>query len=546
MTSAMDRRGLLITGARIFTADPARPWADTLITHGNRIVFVGDEADALNLGGLGSERIHLPGGLVTPGLNEAHVHLTMGSEVLDDLNLDGIGTLPDLQERVRAYAAAHPEREWITGYGLSYSPLSHLNRAERLVLDDAVADRPVFLRALDFHSAWCNTRALTVANIIEGAPLPLPNEVVMGHDGLATGMLKERQAYHLIERLWPEPTAAERDARLAKAMRYMNSLGITSFQNMDGDPQRVAWFDRLHQEGRLSLRGHFYMSMREHYPRERLQEFAEVMRGHQSAWNLVRGIKMFIDGVVESKTALMLDPYADGSADTGVPDMDPRAHFEISVEADRLGMDVATHAIGDKGVRLSLDAYEAAARANPGRTRRRHRIEHIETIHPSDIARFAELRVTASMQPLHAVPNDDPRTSPWTTLVGPVREPWAFPWRLLTQSGAVLAFGSDWPVVTPDPRIGIHAALTRRTLQGDPPGGWQPQHCLTLAETLLAYTRGGAYAESMEESKGILREGALADIACFDHDLFALSARGILTAEVVLTVVDGKVVYRTL
>ncbi len=306
----------------------------------------------------------------------------------------------------------------------------------------------------------------------------------------------------------------------------MNSLGITSFQNMDGDPERVAWFERLHAEGKLSLRSHFYMSMREHYPRERLQEFAAVMRAHQSEWNLVRGIKMFIDGVIESKTALLLDPYADGSQDTGVPDMDPQAHFEIAVEADRLGMDVATHAIGDKGVRLSLDAYEAAARATPGRSHRRHRIEHIETIHPSDIRRFAGLGVTASMQPLHSVPNGDPRTSPWTTLVGPAREPWAFPWRLLTQSGAVLAFGSDWPVVTPDPRIGIHAALTRRTMQGEPPGGWQPQQCLTLAETLLAYTRGGAYAESMEESKGILREGALADIACFDQDLFALSPTG--------------------
>ncbi len=218
MTSDLDRRGLVITGARIFTADPARPWADALVSRGNRIAFVGAEPEALDLADPGSERIHLPGGLVTPGLNEAHVHLTMGSEVLNDLNLDGIGTLPDLQERVRAYATDHPEREWITGYGLSYSPLSHLNRAERLALDDAVADRPVFLRALDFHSAWCNTRALTLANIMEGAPLPLPNEVVVGADGLATGMLKERQAYHLIERLcgrylqrrsampgWPRP-----------------------------------------------------------------------------------------------------------------------------------------------------------------------------------------------------------------------------------------------------------------------------------------------------------------------------------------------------
>src|SRR6185312_4052819 len=273
MATEAEPRGLLLSGARIFTADPARPWAEALVTRGNRIIFVGTERDALDHAMPGSERIHLSGGLVTPGLNEAHVHLTMGSEVLHDLNLDGVGTLPDLQERVRAYAAAHPEREWITGYGLSYSPMSRLSRPERLVLDEALADRPLFLRALDFHSAWCNTIALTLAGITDGAPLPLPNEVVVGHDGLATGMLKERQAYHLIERLWPAPSAAERDTRLAEAMRYMNSLGITSFQNMDGDPERVAWFARLHAEGKLSLRSHFYLSMREHYPRERLQEF---------------------------------------------------------------------------------------------------------------------------------------------------------------------------------------------------------------------------------------------------------------------------------
>ncbi|MGH2346905.1 MAG: amidohydrolase, partial [Chloroflexota bacterium] len=483
--------------------------------------------------------------LLTPGFNESHVHLTMGSEVLHDLNLDGISTLSALQEQLRAQARAYPERAWITGYGLSYTPLGHLGRAERLALDEAVPDRPVFLRALDFHSAWCNTRALQLAGIAEGAALPLPNEVVLDANGSATGMLKERQAYHLIERLWPEPTPAERDVLLAEAMRYLNGLGITSFQNMDGTPEQVAWFNRLHEEQRLTLRAHFYMSMREHYPRERLREFAELSRAQQGEWNLVRGIKMFIDGVVESKTALMLDPYADGSGDTGIPDMDPQAHREIAIEADRLGMDVATHAIGDRGVRLTLDAYEAAARANPGRRHRRHRIEHIETIHPADIPRFAQLGVTASMQPLHAVPNEDPRTSPWTTLVGPARLPWAFPWRLLTRSGAIVSFGSDWPVVTPDPRLGIHAALTRRTPLGEPAGGWRPDQCLTLAETLHAYTQGGAYAESMEASKGILREGALADLTCFGHDLFALSPQEILKTEVVLTVVDGQVVHRT-
>jgi len=541
----MNTNGLLVTGARVYTANPAYPWAEALITQGNMLVFVGSEPEARFLVPPGTEHIHLDGGLLMPGINESHVHLSMGSEILHELNLDGAQTQEQLRDRLGIYAAANPNKEWITGYGLSYTPLGHLTQPERCALDEIVADRPVFLRAVDFHTAWCNSLALRQAGIAEGAPLPLPNEVVVDRHGMATGMLKERQAYALIERLWPEPTSARRDAMLIEAMRYLNSLGITSFQNMDGDPERLIWYARLHEEGRLTLRANHYMSMREHFPRERLEEFAELRRRYQGDWNRTHGIKMFIDGVIESKTAAMLEPYADRSGETGIPDMDPQAHYEISIAADRLGMDVSTHAIGDRGVRLTLDAYEAARKANPDRSRRRHRIEHIETIDPADIPRLGRLGITASMQPLHAVPNEDPRTSPWTTLAGPERARYAFPWRSLSRAGAVLSFGSDWPVVTPDPRAGIHSALTRRTRDGEPKGGWYPEQSLTLAETLDAYTVGGAYAEGQEDRKGMLRERMLADFTCFAQDLFALSPAEILSSHVVLTVVDGEVVYRT-
>lgn len=545
MGNASPGSGLLITGARVYTADPRRPWAEAVVTRGGLVTFVGSEAGARGLAAAGSEHLHCEGGLLMPGINESHVHLSMGSAVLHELDLDGVQTLDALGARVRAYGAANPNLEWITGYGLSYTPLGHLGQPERSALDAIVADRPVFLRAVDFHSAWCNSLALERAGITEGAPLPLPNEVVVDRQGQATGMLKERQAYGLIERLWPEPTSEQRDAMLVEAMRYLNSLGITSFQNMDGDPERLRWFARLRDEGRLTLRANHYMSMREHFPRERLEEFAALCRQYNDDWNRTNGIKMFIDGVIESKTAAMLAPYADGSGETGVPDMDPEAHREICIAADRLGMEIATHAIGDRGVRLTLDAYEAAGQANPGRHQRRHRIEHIETIDPADIPRVGRLGITASMQPLHAVPNEDPTTAPWALLAGPERARHAFPWRSLSRTGAVLSFGSDWPVVTPDPRTGIHAAITRRTRDGEPRGGWFPEQALTLGETLNAYTVGGAHAEGREERKGMLREGMLADLTCFDHDLFALQPAEILHAKVVLTVLDGEVVYRT-
>jgi predicted amidohydrolase YtcJ len=229
-----------------------------------------------------------------------------------------------------------------------------------------------------------------------------------------------------------------------------------------------------------------------------------------------------------------------------VPDIELGLYREIVLEADRLGMDVATHAIGDLGVRLTLDAYEAAARARGDRHDRRHRAEHIEVGNAADIPRFKALGVTASMQPFHAVPVGDPRVSPWTRLVGSEREPYSFPWRSLAEAGATLAFGSDWPVVTPDVRVGLVAAVTRTNRDGLPDGGWQPQQCVTLSQALDAYTRGGAYAEAQEQVKGMLRPGMLADVTVFGQDLFTLRPREMLAAEIALTIVGGRVVHRTM
>jgi len=545
VTATPRESGLLITGARVYTADPRRPWAEAIAIRGNRIVYVGTEAGAREQAGSGAARAHVPGGLATPGLNESHVHMTMGSHALTILNLDGIATLPALRERLRAYAAAHPDKPWIEGYGLAYEPLGGLDRPERLALDEAVADRPVFIRAMDYHSAWANTAALRLAGIERGADVPRPNEVVVDASGLATGMLKERQALDCIGRLIAEPTREQSDDMLHQAMRYMNGLGITSVQNMDGDPERLLQYERLRERGDLSVRAYHYLNIRTPAQRERLPEFAELTRRYADLWNHTRGIKLFIDGVVEAKTALLLEPYADGSSDTGVPDMELQAFHEIVVEADRLGMDVAVHAIGDRGVRLTLDAYEAAQQANGGRRDRRHRVEHIEVGHPADIPRFARLGVTASMQPYHAAPGGDPRYTLWTELVGPEREPYAFPWRALLETGAHLAFGSDWPVVTPDVRVGLHTALTRTNLACEPRGGWQTQQSVTLAQALDAYTRGGAYAEAREDAKGMLRAGMLADVTIFAQDLFTLPPDDILSVEIAATVVDGQVVHRS-
>jgi predicted amidohydrolase YtcJ len=315
---------------------------------------------------------------------------------------------------------------------------------------------------------------------------------------------------------------------------------------MDGDLNRLQQYTRLSESHDLSIRACHYMSVREETPRDYLQEVQEYTRAYDGPWNRVGGIKLFIDGVVEAQTAWMVEPYADGSGETGVPDMDPDVYREIVMAADALGMDVATHAIGDQGIRTALDAYEAAQQANGGRRERRHRVEHIEVGNPDDLSRFGRLGVTASMQPLHAVPTTDPRFTPWTQLVGPQREPYAFAWRSLLETGARLAFGSDWPIVTIDTRPGIHAAITRCTVSGEPQGGWQPQLGVTLAQALDAYTSGAAYAERQQHVKGILRAGLLADITAFAQDPFRLPADEMLDIEIALTVIDGRPVHRLL
>jgi predicted amidohydrolase YtcJ len=535
----------LIIGARVYTADPALPWADALLTRGNRIAFVGSAAEARARAVTFTKEIAIPDGLVLPGLNDSHIHMTMGSYDLTILNLEGVFTAAVLQERLRCYADEHPEREWVEGYGLPYEPLTGINRPEREILDEAVADRPVYVRAFDSHSAWCNSAGLRRAGIERGANIPLPNEVVVDPaSGLTTGMLKEKLAHDIVAAVIGEPGQDERDDMLCHAVRYLNRLGITSVQNMDGDLDRLTQYARLHERGDLSMRAYHYMSVREETPRDYLRECLEYTRRFDGLWNRTAGIKLFIDGVVESKTAWMLEPYADGSGDVGVPDIDPEVYRELVIAADALGMDVATHAIGNRGIRTALDAYQAAQEANGGARGRRHRVEHIECIDPADIPRFGTLGVTASMQPLHAAPTTDPRSTPWTALVGPAREPYAFNWRTLLETGARLSFGSDWPIVTPDVRTGLHAATHRTTVEGEPEGGWQPQQCITLSQALDAYTRGAAYAERQNGIKGMLRAGMLADVTVFGQDLFRLTPHELLQAEVVLTILDGRVVYR--
>jgi predicted amidohydrolase YtcJ len=267
--------GLLLTGGRVYTADPDRPWAEAVLTRGTTIAYVGSAAAAHDMATAGTEWLDLPGTLILPGLNDSHIHTNWGGHALEMLDLDGVNTLAELQDALRAFTAAHPERRWILGTGLAYEALAQ-EVCPRLALDAVIADRPVYLRALDWHSAWANTQALAIGGILDGAEVPKPNEVVVDQDGRATGLLREHLATELITNHIPPYTSEEEDASLIGAFRYLNSFGITSVQNMHGDPRLVQRYRALREQGRQTVRALHYMRIDEPAQRERLPEFAAL------------------------------------------------------------------------------------------------------------------------------------------------------------------------------------------------------------------------------------------------------------------------------
>jgi predicted amidohydrolase YtcJ len=533
---------LLLRNARVYTGNPAQPWAAALAAVGDRIVWLGDDRAAAMWAGPQTRQIDGGGRLALPGLIDSHFHLLLGARALGQLDLDAATDIADLQRRLRDYAAANPGRAWIVGRGWKYSLFAPGQAIERAILDAAVADRPVLLTAFDGHTAWANSVALERAGIMAGAATGSDfSTVVLGADGQASGELREGPAIDMVRRLIPPMGAAEQDDLLRRALANLAALGVTGVHNMDGDEAQLALYRRFADADELSLRVLLPLSLRPGSPPDQIDAWAELAR--QQAGPLLRAgaVKLFMDGVVESKTALLLAPYADGSGDLGAANYDQEEFEELVVRADARGLQVLVHAIGDGAVRRTLDGYAAALRAN-GRRDSRHRVEHVELIDPADVARFVELGVVAAMQPIHANFGLDPHNT-WRRLAGPERWPWGFAWRRLRDAGVRIAFGSDWPVASPDPLRGLHVARNRIKLDFSGPASAFPDQRLTLAESVAAYTGEAAYAGHREADLGRLAPGYLADLVLLSQNIFELPDAAIGEARVELTVVGGKVVF---
>ncbi|MCT9008926.1 amidohydrolase [Streptomyces rhizosphaerihabitans] len=534
---------LLFTGGPVFT--PEGRAATAVAVTGERITAVGN-SEVHELIGPGTEVVDLAGRLLLPGFQDAHVHPVPAGLELTQCDLTGAKTAEDTVAAVRAYAEAHPEREWITGGGWSMEAFAG-GTPTRELLDAVVPDRPVYLPNRDHHGAWVNSRALELAGVTRDTPDPVDGRFERDASGEPTGMLQEG-AMQSVGRLTPAATPADRLAALLHAQRHLHALGITAWQDaivgtflgME-DPSEA--YLTAARDGSLTARVVGALWWDRARGAEQIPELVERRAALEHGRFRATSVKLMLDGVAENGTASLLDPYLDkcgcATANRGKSFIDP-AHLPAYVtELDALGFQCHFHALGDGAVRHALDAVEAARKTNGPSDTRPH-LAHLQVVHPDDVPRFALLGATANIQPLWAAhePQMDELTIPF---LGPERAAWQYPFGSLLRSGARLAAGSDWPVSSPDPLQGIHVAVNR--VSPDEPGPvFLPAERIDLAAALTAYTAGTAYANHLDDT-GSVRAGALADLVVLDRDPFAGPPEAIKETGVALTYVGGERVY---
>ena len=525
---------LAVVNAAVWTGDPARPEAQAVAIAGDRIAAVGSNDEIRRLAA--AEIVDARGQFLVPGFIDSHVHFLEGGARLASVQLRDAATQTEFTARIGAFAKTVPAGTWITGGDWDHQ-LWGGELPRRDWIDAVTPNHPVWVNRLDGHMALANSAALIAAGLTRETRPVSGGEIVRDDRGDLTGLLKDN-AMGLVDGKVPPASAETRDRALDAAMRHVAAQGVTSVAHMGGWND-LDVFARAWKAGRLRTR--IYAAV----PLSTWQRLADTVRaktyganGRGDAWLGVGNLKAFVDGSLGSHTAAFEEPFTDAPADRGLFVTSPERLYEWTSAADRAGLHVSVHAIGDRAIRTQLDIFERVARENGPRDRR-FRIEHAQHISPPDIARFAALQVIASMQPYHAI--DDGR---WADkVIGPTRIETTYAFRSLLDAGAVVAFGSDWFVAPPTPLEGIYAAVTRRTLDDKNPDGWVPRQKITVDEALRAYTRSAAVATFSERDKGILAPGLLADLTMIDQDLRKIPGPEIRRAKITKTIVGGKTVF---
>jgi predicted amidohydrolase YtcJ len=533
--AASSSLGLTIyRNGRIYTNDPASPWAEAILVRGEEVLAVGDNDEVTGLADKGARVVDLEKHFVMPGFNDAHVHIGGAGQDWLAVRLNGTQSVAELQKRLAEGVAQHKEGEWITGSGWDHTFWPEKKFPSRQQLDVVSPKNPVILTHISGHVAVANSLALQLSGVTKSTSNPSGGEIERDDKGEPTGMLKEGAAMHLVESKIPSPTPEQRRRGIELALADIAKNGVTSAQD------NSAWEDFLtyraiKNDGKLTVRITEWLPFAA--PLEKLEQLRRD-GGTTDTWLRTGALKMVTDGALGSRTAAMLAPYSDDPSTSGIMTMEPEKLRTLAVERDKAGFQLNFHAIGDRANRVALDAFEAAAKANGPRDRR-DRIEHAQVVALSDIPRFARLQVIASMQPSHET--SDMR---WAEgRVGLERGKGAYAWASMQKFGVRLAFGTDYDVEPISPFRGLYACVTRELPTGGPQGGWQPQEKISLADCIRAYTSGSAYGEFMEGKKGELKAGEFADFIVLSNDLTKAEAREYLNAKVLRTVVGGRTVY---
>ncbi len=521
---------MLVVG-RIWTADARRPWAEAVALRDDRILAVGAREELEHYRGEKTRVIDAGAGMVVPGLIDSHIHLIDGGLRLSSVQLRDAGSREEFIRRISDYAHKQAKGAWITGGDWDHTRWGG-ELPSRDWIDAVTPDNPVWISRLDGHMALANTAAMRAAHIADDVKDVPGGEIVRDGGGRPTGVFKDN-ALTLVDRAQPDPTMQQRLDAAVAAMDYLAARGVTAVHHLGTWPH-VEIFRIAQRRGLLKTR--IYACT----PLAQWRRLANEVkqRGRGNDWLRIGGLKGFVDGSLGSHTAAFLEPYSDKPGDRGLLVNTPEDLEAWTMAADREGLQVVVHAIGDRAIRLQLDIYERVAQAHGPRDRR-FRIEHAQHIAPQDLPRFAKLGVIASMQPYHAI--DDGR---WADrVIGAKRCETTYAFRSLLDSGARLAFGSDWFVAPPTPIEGIYAAATRRTLDGKNPEGWVPKQKINVEEALRAYTIDAAYAGFSESSLGSLEPGKLADMVVLGRNLFDTPPQELNAVPIRATIVGGKIVY---
>lgn len=539
---------LVIKNAKVYTVDAQHPWAQAVAVKGDRIVWVGDETGVPSQVGAATRVIDAGGKMLLPGFIDSHFHVLLGGNP-EVLRVENANSLKEIQEQVRDFAKQRPALTWIEVEGWNYSAFPNGTLPTAKDLEGLTGGRPAFLVAYDYHTIWMNRKAMREFGITRKTDKVIFAEKVEKDaksgepTGIVTGFgstgLSEDAEVELRKHL---PSHA--DGQVERGVQWNVSQAVKAGITTVVDPQSyledLDIYERLRQQGKLPARLQVALFHRRGTTEATLQRFDEARRKYDDDWLRVAAVKLYIDDVIEPHTAALLEPYADRPDTRGELDYPPDEFKEVVARLDRMKFQVFVHSIGDRGIRTALDAIEYAEKQNGPRDRRDELI-HIECLNAKDIPRFKQLGVIACMQPRHCAPDI---TGQWAKAVGRQRWKYAWAFRSLRDSGATLAFASDWNVAEMEPLIGIYTALTRKGLDGKPDGGWVPEQTIDLETAIRGYTINGAYANFVEQNRGSITPGKYADLVMISDNLFQIPADQIKDSKVVWTMVGGKEVWK--